>query len=118
MQPQSVGLLGCTTDFWSNLDVYFTISNSLTQPTCGTVQVSIYGYYSGTLLSSRLMVLDFNNETTSAVAKFSFQSGSYDPLYVVKVTFPTAAELAYVPAELKYLSPIEYALVLLGVLTP
>jgi hypothetical protein len=119
MQPQSTNLLGCTDDFTSNLDVYFAISSSLMQRTRGTVEIDVYGYNSGTLLSSQLIVLDLDpNQTTSAVAKFSFQSGSYDPVYLVKVTFPTASELTYAPAQVRYLSPIQYVLVLLGLLKP
>lgn len=118
IQPQTSNVQGCSSEYTNRLDVNFTISNSLTQPTRGTVKVAVYDYNTRTLLSSRQMVLDFKPDgPTSGVAKFSILSFTYDPTFLVKVTFPTADELTYVPAQVEYLSPIQYVLVLLGLLT-
>lgn len=63
--------------------------------------------------------MDFKpNETISTVAKFSILSDAYYPTFLVKVTVPTAEELIYAPPEIKYLSPIQYVLAMLSLLTP
>lgn len=118
IQPQTSNVQACSTEYTNNLDVNFTISNNLIQPTRGTVRVAVYDYKTRQLLSSRLFLSNFEpTKATSGVAKFNILSVTYDPTFLVKVTLPTADELTYVPAEVKYLSPIQYVLVLLGLLT-
>lgn len=119
IQAQMVNIQACSTSYTNNLDVNFTISNNLVKPTRGTVEVAVYDYNSRTLLSSRFMVLNFEpGKAASGVAKFSILTVIFDAIFLVKVTFPTANQLSYIPSEVKYLSPIQYVLVLLGLLTP
>lgn len=119
LQPQTSNVQGCTTEYTNNMVVNFTISNSLMEPTVGTVRVAVYDYESRTLLSNRYLVLNFEpRNATYGTAKFSILSFVFDPIFLVQVTFPTSDELVYLPAEVKQLSPLEYVLVLLGFLAP
>jgi hypothetical protein len=119
IQPETSNVQGCSSEYTNNLNVNFTISNSLIQSTRGTVEVAVYDYQTRNLLEKQLMTLDFKpNQDASGLARFNILSFTFDPTFLVKVSFPSPAELSYVHAQVKYLPLIQYVLVLLGLLAP
>jgi|YelNatPaOPRAMG01_1025707.scaffolds.fasta_scaffold36112_3 hypothetical protein len=119
VQPQTSNVQGCSTEYVNNLEVNFSISNQLTFPERGTVNVTVFDNRNGAKLATKLFIMDFKPGTmTSGVAKFTIFSNEFDPLFLVKVTFPTSDELSFTPATSRQVPLLEYVLMKLGIISP
>jgi|GEM_PF-2166301 len=119
IQPLRSNVQGCSTDYTNYLVVNFTIFNELPRPQKATLNVSVYDTANGQLAASKLIVANLEpKQESSYEAKFYIISTEYDPIFLVKVTFPTADQLAYVPSTTNEIPLFQYLLIQLGLLSP
>jgi hypothetical protein len=114
LQPQNSAVAGCSTVYTNKLEVNFTISNSLTGPAEGTVNVSVTDYKLNVLLETKLLDLSFEPRVDlSRLVTFQIASIDDSPSYLVTVSFPTAEQLR-VPMGVRQVPLFEYLLSQLG----
>jgi hypothetical protein len=108
---------GCDTDFESTVQISFTISNTLSNDEGGTVNITVFDNGNGELLASQLVVLDFRSWVpVSGNATFNIVVPESNPVFLVRLTFPTAEELSPVRATTVQVPLFEYLLTKAGLL--
>ncbi len=117
VSPQ-VSSTGCTSQYQTSMSVSFTLSNRLSGDTKGAVNVSVFDYNNGLKLATDILSLSFKpGQDTSGTAAFNIISSTPDPVFLVTITFPTAAELSN-GTPLQHVSLYQYFLYRAGVLDP
>jgi hypothetical protein len=116
LRPSAVNTIGCSTDFVNNLKIDFTITHTMLEPVKGTVKIEISNYQTGFVYDTKLLLLDFvPREPITKVIKFSIITPQPDTEFLIRITFPTAEELAYTKPETKQVSLLEYLLYQIGI---
>jgi hypothetical protein len=115
-RPSAVNTIGCSTEFINNLQINFTITHTILEPVRGTVKIEISNYKSGFVYDTKLLLLDFvPRKPINKVVKFSIVTAEPDTEFFIKITFPTAEELAYKEPDTKQVSLLEYLLYQSGI---
>jgi hypothetical protein len=114
MQPKTSHAAGCTSDFYNTIEVNITTWNELMKDTKGALNLTVYDGNTGQLLESKLFVLDLKPRTAFSVnAIFHVTTLEADPVFDIKVTFPTAQELGQAKIVTR-MTLLEYFLTLAG----
>jgi len=116
LRPSAVNTIGCSTDFANNLKINFTITHTILEPVKGTVKIEISNYRTGFVYDTKLLLLNFApREPINKAVKFSIITSEPDTEFFIKITFPTAEELAYKEPDTKQVSLLEYLLYQSGI---
>jgi hypothetical protein len=119
MQPLQTESLGCENKYLSSLGVSIETSNQLAYEEWGTVNVSVLDSAGSLLYASQLLVLDFKpGAATSGAANFSITTTDDNPVFLVKVAFPTQQDLNSANATMAQVPLFEYLLMKLGIAVP
>ncbi len=112
----NVASSGCQSVFTDNIDVNFTVTNDLTAPVSGAINITVYNDKSGELLESKVLMFTYTpGQPAFAAAKFSLSTQEIQPVFLVKVTFPTGQDAASVTST-KQVSLLEFLLMRAGLL--
>jgi hypothetical protein len=116
MQSDAAQVEGCNTEFRYDVNISFTAANELIEETKGTANVTVYNNDSGSFLASQLLALDFKpGAPTTATVSFNLATPEADPIFLVRVTFPTYDQLGAVRTTM-HLRLFEYLLLKGGLL--
>jgi hypothetical protein len=116
LQPLTSDSIGCENVYSNSLIVNVETANELTQTEKATVNVTVFESASGRWIATQLLVLQLEPGVHSyTAAKFTVMTDEPDPIFLVKVTFPTQAELN-APLPTTQLPLFEYVLVKLGIM--
>jgi hypothetical protein len=111
----NVASAGCQNVFTDNIDVNFTVTNTLSAPVRGAINITVYND-AGKLLDNDVLMLTYTpGQPAYAAAKFSLTTAELQPVFTVKVTFPTGQDAASVTAT-KQVSLLEFLLMRAGLL--
>jgi hypothetical protein len=118
IQPRTFDVSGCSTMYSNSLEIKYSVSNKLVSAEHGTLAVSVTDNKNGQLLKTVLIPTDFRPWViVSGSAKFEITSIDYEPIYLIKVFFPTAAQLN-ASLDVVHLPLFRYILSRVGVGTP
>ncbi len=117
VSPQ-VSSSGCESQYETTMGVTFSTANQLPYAVKGSVNVTVFDDRNGLKLATDILTLDFKpGQTASGVANFDIMGTDPNPIYLITVTFPTAADLSTgIPQQ--RVSLLEYILYRTGVLAP
>jgi hypothetical protein len=112
----NVASAGCQNVFTDNIEVNFTVTNELTAPVRGAINMSVCNSKTGVLMDYKVLMLTFTpGQPEFAAAKFSLTTQDLQPIFLVKVTFPTGQDAASVTST-KPVSLLEFLLMRAGLL--
>ncbi len=119
MQPLETEAMGCGSNYLSPISVKIVTSNQLAYEEKGTLNVSILDSSGTELYASQLLVFDFKpGVVTSGSANFSIETSESNPTFLVKVSFPTQAELNSANVNVEKMPLFEYVMTKLGITVP
>ena len=119
MEPLETEALGCGSNYLSSLTVSVVTSNQLAYEEKGTVNVSVLDSAGEQLYASQLLVFDFKpGASTSGAANFSIETPESNPIFLVRVTFPTQEDLNSANVSVEHIPLFEYLLMELGIAVP
>lgn len=107
--PSTVNTQGCATAYINNLELNFTLTHSMFEHVRGTVKVEVCNYDTGFIYAAKLLSVDFlPGQKANRVVKFSIVTPDPTTAFLIKITFPTAEELAYNKSGEEQVSLLEY----------
>ncbi|MEM3510206.1 MAG: hypothetical protein QW282_00020 [Nitrososphaerales archaeon] len=116
LRPSAVNTQGCSSEYINNLQINFTITHTILERVVGTVKVEICNYETGFVYDSRLLLVNFiPREPVNKIMKFSVVTLESNTAFLIKITFPTAEELAYEEPKTRQVSLLEYMLYQIGI---
>lgn len=119
MQPLTTLSIGCENDYRSTLSVRIDTDNELTYEEMGTVNISVFDPEGQQLYATKLLILDFQPGTAvSAAANFSIVTLDANPVFLVRVSFPTATDLDVASSTANHVPLFEYLMIKLGIVIP
>ncbi|HVP23664.1 MAG TPA: hypothetical protein VMS77_07105 [Conexivisphaerales archaeon] len=109
-------LEGCNTEFRYDVNISFTTANELTAEAQATANVTVYEVSNGKLMGSQLVSVDLKpGVPQTTTLSFYLSTPEADPIFRVRVSFPTGADLGPVTTTY-HMSLLEYVLVKTGLL--
>jgi hypothetical protein len=112
----NVASAGCANVFTDNINVNFTVTNELIASVRGAINISVYNSKTGVFMDDKVLMLTFTvGQPAFAAAKFSLTTADLQPIFLVKVTFPTGQDAESVTST-KQVSLFEFLLMRAGIL--
>ena len=117
IMPQGVTTTGCSSVSSYTVGVSFNVSNELPEPMDVAATVSVFDNKTGRLLDAQSLQLSLTpGKTVPVQASFTIASGDTTPVFLAKVTFPTAEDASNVPAASRQVPLFEFLLMRAGLL--
>jgi hypothetical protein len=116
MQPMTSKAIGCENSYSNQLNVKVETANQLAQGEKAAVNVTVFESADGRVLATQLLILDLKpGEHSYLNARFDIMTEESDPVFLVRVSFPTQAELNASPLPTRQVPLFEYILIKLGI---
>jgi len=115
MQPLTTLSIGCENSYRSLLGVRVDTDNQLGSEERGMVNISVFDQTGKQLYDSKLLNMDFvPGSRASASANFSIVTLDANPVFLVRVSFPTDQDLTTASSALTHVTLFQYVLMKLG----